>query len=124
MKVEFPYIDDSLNVFEERFFDKDVTMFCAFLNDEFVGFIDIQITNDDAIIAGIAVKPEFRNQSIGTQLTEKALEYFKKNGCKKIILEVSNNNINAVKLYEKFGFNFLRKASDKTHPASFLFKQI
>ncbi|MCK4883614.1 MAG: hypothetical protein KAS30_01960, partial [Candidatus Diapherotrites archaeon] len=38
MKVEFPYIDDSLNVFEERFFDKDVTMFCAFLNDEFVGF--------------------------------------------------------------------------------------
>ncbi|MCD6229959.1 MAG: GNAT family N-acetyltransferase [Candidatus Diapherotrites archaeon] len=122
MKKEFPYVDDSLKEFEKRFDDKDVFMFCAFLNNEFAGFIDVQLTENKAIIVGLVVVPEFRNHSVGFRLTEKALDFFKEKQCTEVILEVADSNVKAVKLYENFGFRFLREGSNKPGPSSFLFR--
>ena len=83
-------------------------IFVAELNEEIVGFVILQLT-DEINIVSIAVNKHFRNYGIGTKLIAKAENFAKKNGINTISLEVNERNITAFLLYKKLGFTLRRK---------------
>jgi ribosomal-protein-alanine N-acetyltransferase len=57
------------------------------------------------VLTSLAVSPQFRRNKIGTRLVEDAMEIARKRkGVKKIFLQVSSGNIQAQRLYSRFGF--------------------
>lgn len=54
----------------------------------------------------IGVKPSYQNKGLGKRLTKESLKYAKKKGYQ-IKLEVHKDNVNAIKIYKKLGFNYL-----------------
>ncbi|MDR2268072.1 MAG: ribosomal protein S18-alanine N-acetyltransferase [Holosporaceae bacterium] len=68
------------------------------------GFILCRRVIDEAEILTMCVLSEYRNRSLGTQLLEKVLKYSSSLLVKKIFLEVADNNLPAVALYKRCGF--------------------
>lgn len=87
--------------------DENYAVFKAKLDEVFVGFVILQIT-DELNIDSIAVKKEFRNLGIATKLIDKAQDFAKEKGINNISLEVNYKNITAYLLYEKLGFKIRR----------------
>ena len=59
---------------------------------------------DEMEILTFGVIPEKRHQGEGIRLINQMLEYAQKNGISKIFLDVAENNVPAIRLYEKTGF--------------------
>lgn len=57
-----------------------------------------------AAIQNIAVRPEFRHIGLGRALVLKSLEGFYRSGCDRVTLEATAENLPAVRLYQKLGF--------------------
>ncbi len=55
-------------------------------------------------IYDLFVMKEYRNRGVGTALLKSAIEDLKTHGVEIICVEVLSKNINAISLYEKFGF--------------------
>ncbi|KQB33622.1 hypothetical protein AOG54_01920 [Acidiplasma aeolicum] len=55
---------------------------------------------------GIAIRSGYRHMKIGTRLILEALKWAKKEGIKKVNLEVFSTNVNAIKAYRKIGFEY------------------
>jgi RimJ/RimL family protein N-acetyltransferase len=53
---------------------------------------------------GMSVDRNYRNQGIGTELMERAINWAKEKGIVRLELEVYAENVAAIHLYEKFGF--------------------
>lgn len=60
-------------------------------------------------ILDIAVHPEHRRQGHGQHLLQNLLQTAKQRECSIATLEVSRNNIAAIQLYERNGFNTVHK---------------
>lgn len=97
--------------FEERIQAKEI--FVAKIQDKIVGYITFNIKekNNPAMryrkqlqIEAICVDEENRGKGVGTELLEKTKEFGKENGCTDMYLTVNQENKNAIKVYEKFGF--------------------
>lgn len=74
-----------------------------------IGWCDIIPKNQEGFThvgnLGIGLLAEYRHKGIGSVLLQKALEHAKeRNNLEKVELEVFESNINAIRLYEKFGF--------------------
>ena len=54
----------------------------------------------------IGVKPAYQNKGLGKKLTKESIRFAKKKGYQ-IKLEVHKDNVNAIKIYKKLGFNYL-----------------
>ena len=63
---------------------------------------------------GVAVVKEYWNQGIGTQLMSKILDFAKENSFEIIDLQVRSDNLRAIHLYERYGFQKIG-----THPVFF-----
>lgn len=59
---------------------------------------------DETHIGTIAVHPDYRNQGLGTVFLRELLSISKKEGMVRALLEVRESNLQAIKLYKKFGF--------------------
>ena len=84
----------------------DYKVYVADANNKIVGFLIILNTFEISNIILIFVKEEYRHKHIGTNLldyylTELSLDI------DKILLEVNVTNKNAIKFYEKFGFDII-----------------
>lgn len=66
------------------------------------------LEEDDFYVSVIVVGEEYRNRGIGSFLLRETKLIAKEKGCKKIVLEVDRDNENAIKLYNKLGFKFMR----------------
>ena len=97
---EFWSIDNLKNDFN----NPNSSYFIAKLNDEIVGFVGTLKIVDELNIMNIATKVDKRSLGIATKLLSYVIEYSKSIGCKSITLEVNENNIPAIYLYEKFNF--------------------
>ena len=89
-------------------------LFVAKLKDEVVGYILFNISEKDnpimkyrkqLSIEAICVDEKCRREGIGTALLEYVNKLGKENGCTHLYLTVNKENENAIKVYEKFGFN-------------------
>lgn len=72
-----------------------------------VGFAGLKVILDEADIMNIVVKKDFRHNGIGSVLLENLINYSKDLNLKTITLEVNENNLSAIRLYDKFSFDKL-----------------
>lgn len=70
--------------------------------NEVVGFLNFDVIFDRCEIININVANKFQRQGIASKLLNYMFE--KINDVKNVTLEVRDNNIGAIKLYEKFNF--------------------
>lgn len=56
---------------------------------------------------GITVRKNYWGQGIGSLLMKELIKYAKENGIEILNLEVRSDNVNAIHLYEKFGFRHI-----------------
>ncbi len=96
-----------LDDFESMFNNDAYIIKIAKLDEEIVGFVLCQIS-DEINITSIAIKKEFRNLGIATKLFECVEKFAKAKGINCISLEVNSKNITAYLLYEKLGFTVRR----------------
>lgn len=77
----------------------------AKIGEEAVGTVAlIHINNETFELAKMAVTSRYRGFSIGKKLMEACIEFARKNGIKRLILESNTKLIPAIKLYRKYGF--------------------
>ena len=69
--------------------------------DKLLGYLEIRLVDGVIDIMNLFVNEENRKQGIATSLME---EMFKKENYSRIMLEVNENNIEALRLYNKLGF--------------------
>lgn len=94
------------NIFKSELENENSIYLVAKYDDLIVGFAGFTIMVDEADITNIVVKKDFRNKKIGTKLLEELLKVISSiNYITSVTLEVSENNKNAIKLYENFGFS-------------------
>lgn len=83
--------------------------FVAVLNGQVAGFVNFLFLQDEMTILKIATKECFKGQKIAFNLLDKSLTFAKDNGVSVVFLEVEDGNNPAIKLYEKFGFEVLKR---------------
>lgn len=77
--------------------------------EKIVGFAGIKYVLDEADIMNIVVRKDCRNCGVGSFLLKHIVDFAKNNGINKLTLEVNENNIQAIHLYQKFGFRQIAK---------------
>lgn len=93
------------NILKEELESIDSKYIVAKTNDgEIISFAGIKIIVDTADIMNIVVKKSWRNQGVGNLLLNNLVSLCKNLNLSSLSLEVSENNIPAIHLYEKFGF--------------------
>lgn len=71
---------------------------------ELVGMLVTWLIVDEAHIGTIAVHPGFRRQGIGRRLIATCLLEVRSRGAQQALLEVRRSNLEAQRLYKRFGF--------------------
>ena len=90
-------VDDfDKNIFTKYFILKEKSNIIAYVN-----YYDLY---DRFELAFIEVKEEYRNKKYGSFMLEHLINIGKEKKIENITLEVNVNNINAIKLYEKYDF--------------------
>jgi len=69
-----------------------------------IGYIGYWLIIDEIHISTLAVSPGFRRKGVGDMLLSAALERGQRAGAVLATLEVRKSNHNAIKLYQKYGF--------------------
>lgn len=72
-----------------------------------VGYICFWLIFDEAHILNLAVHPGYRNRGIGSLLLDRAIHFWNKIGIRGAFLEVRVSNVQAQRLYRKFGFRII-----------------
>lgn len=107
------YYDNTTDALYELFQQKGAGYFTATLNDEIVGGGGIYPTNglpaDTCELVKMYLLPEARGMGLGRTLIEKNLSFAREIGYKKIYLETMPELKQALKVYEKFGFDYLKE---------------
>lgn len=89
---------------------KDSNVIVHRVDEQIVGIICVATYGHDykkgtiVWIREVAVLPKYQNRGIATKLFNQALHYGLDCGATRGFLAADENNINAIKLYEKFGF--------------------
>ena len=95
--------------------EKDFTILVAEENGITVGYIVLRINPVLTEIYGfkwgtivsLAVDPKYQGRGIGPELVKRGLGWMKKNGVKYVEVGTDQNNIAAIRTYEKNGFRVI-----------------
>ena len=115
------------NIFKSELENENSKYVVAKNNDEIVGFAGIWISIDEAHVTNIVTKKDLRKNGIGSTLLEELINLSKTLNLVSITLEVNENNLDAIKLYEKFGFEklgILKKYYNNTDNALIMTKKL
>ena len=82
--------------------------FVAIKHDKVIAFYFLQIKCKVCRIYDIAVDPGCRNKGIASKLLENIIFAGKELNINAFTLEVNEHNVQAIKLYEKFGFKQIK----------------
>lgn len=99
----------SVSILKSELANPNSYYFVAKISDQIVGFAGIWKSVDDVHITDIVVKKDLRHSGIGSQLIEHLITKSKQllNETGSLTLEVKESNVNAQKLYQKYGFTTL-----------------
>lgn len=116
------------NVFKSEIENPNSKYIKAKFDGKIVGFAGIWKSVDDVHITDIVTAKDFRKNGIGSRLLENLIDLAKREkGISSITLEVNENNIPAIKLYEKFGFKNVglrKKYYNNTYDALIMTKEL
>lgn len=82
----------------------NVIFLIAKTDNELCGYISGQLILDEFYINNVAVTQKYRCKGIASSLINELLRRLKQTDCALATLEVRESNINARRVYEKFGF--------------------
>lgn len=77
---------------------------CATISGKVVGYMGMWKICDEGHVTNVAVLPEYRKKGIASMLIGKMIDVCKCSEIYNITLEARESNIEALRLYEKFGF--------------------
>jgi ribosomal protein S18 acetylase RimI-like enzyme len=80
--------------------------FVVYDEEDIIGLITYKIEHNECEIMSLDSLRE--NQGIGTALVDKVIERANKEKCSKVKLITTNDNINALRLYQKRGFDMVK----------------
>jgi ribosomal protein S18 acetylase RimI-like enzyme len=83
--------------------------------DDIVFYSNCLIKYNSPIIIGIAVLEEYREKGIGYLLLNKLFSYLSDKGYRQVFLEVLADNIKAINLYSKVGFEVKKQKEEEGH---------
>lgn len=92
---------------EHELNDPRIIYLLAMENEEPIAFVILSFASEvdkSAYLGEIFVKEEYRNQGLGGNLINEAMEIAKDKGLKKIRISVAKNNLSAQNLYRQLGF--------------------
>jgi len=98
------------NVLRKVVRDANSELIVSEFNSEVVGFIHQIFVLDpfhggmNSYIVNLFVKESCRSMRIGSQLVKKALENAEKRGVIEVHVDTEEDNVNAIRFYEKHGF--------------------
>ncbi len=119
--IDFIYYQDKLVFKEDPWGDKDcykdivlsdVSYFYIVLDGDIkIGYIGITMSEPFAEVISVLVVDEYRKKGIASMMFDKVFKVCLKKGVKQLTLEVRPSNKNAIKLYNKLGFEvaYIRK---------------
>ena len=81
-----------------------------YLDDKLVAFIHVNKLYEVMDIVNVVVNPSYRKKGIATKLIDYAMSKF--DDLKSIMLEVNENNSNAISLYNKNNFKVINKRNN------------
>lgn len=76
-------------------------------------FVLCDIGDDDFYIAELAIDGSLRSQGLGKKVLLEIIEYARKKGYRRVILDADFRNERAMKLYEQIGFRVFNKKQVK-----------
>lgn len=115
---EFPYKSFDEEQFNERVLQPSVFVFKIVQGKELAGFIDLEFLSEGVgRITAMSVLEKFRGKNLGKKLAEFAINFFKKQACRKIVLLVRKENEAAKKIYALAGFQKTRTLEKKIDDA-------
>lgn len=79
--------------------------FVMYESNIFIGFIVYSIIYERAEVIDIIIDPNYRKKGYANKLLSYTIEEIKEKKCDNITLEVNENNLSAINLYKKQGFN-------------------
>ena len=94
----------------EKFYTNSGDVFFILLdNNKLVGTVAIRkIDKESAELKRMYLLKEYRGQGWGSKLIDRAIEFCKEKGFKKIILDTNIKQVAAQKLYQKKGFEIIQ----------------
>lgn len=95
----------SSNILEKEIEAENSKVYIIKKDGKILGFGSISIVLDEAEITNIVVRKNFRGKKLSLFLMTVLIDYAIQSNCKKIHLEVNENNVIARRLYRKFGFD-------------------
>lgn len=105
------YFDPTTDHLYELFQQQRAAYFVALVNDEIVGGAGIYPTDglpaDTCELVKMYLLPKARGLKLGRTLIEKSIDFAKHAGYKKIYLETMPELQQALKVYARFGFEYL-----------------
>ncbi len=81
----------------------------AFCENTLCGILSAYFVADEVQIMNLAVSHNYRRKGVAFGLMSELLTQAKEKNCRFITLEVGENNVSAIKLYEKCGFSAVGK---------------
>ena len=105
----FPHLIEKIDSYESYAdkLDRFAEVYCAYKDDMIFGLLVLyanDIENREGYISLIGIKKDFEHMGLGTYLLNEAMNIAGTKGMKYIKLEVDNDNLHAVKFYERNGF--------------------
>lgn len=94
----------SYDTFYNDLNDEKVIVFVEEIAGKIVAFISLYCFLGEANLQQIAVSNKFRNNKIAQNLVSYAISYLKGCNAEKLYLEVNEQNVVAISIYEKLGF--------------------
>lgn len=103
--------DDFWNfeIFKEELANNNSSYLVLRYDDEIVCFGGIKIILDEANIMNIVTRKDKRNQGFARYVLNELINISKEQNCTSITLEVNENNLPAIHLYELFDFKEVGK---------------
>ena len=92
------------NILKSELENENSKYILAKQNGDILGFAGIWIAIDIAHITNIVVKKNHRKEGIGSLLLQELIKLCIKLDMKELTLQVNENNLPAINLYKKYGF--------------------
>ncbi len=83
---------------------EDTLFLTAWSGAKLAGYCGMYCYPGEGEITNVAVAPAFQNQGTGRRMLESLLAQARQRGIRRIFLEVRVSNANAIRLYQKLGF--------------------
>jgi [ribosomal protein S18]-alanine N-acetyltransferase len=94
----------SENEFEQLLAERNTLTHRLRAGSETIGFIISRLAADEAEILSVAIDSPWRGRGLSGQLLQTHLGHLAGHGIRTVFLEVEENNLPAVKLYKRYGF--------------------